>query len=187
MKKWNKSDTKFILKSLAISGVAILIWFLFVKYQINENYLTISLNEKEAKQKALQYFSSRAWDISGHTYSVAYRGNVNQSGDGPYTTEIVANKDRDIIKNIDHLSGARRWVMRWYNPPNEEEFQIGYTKDGELTYFYHILPDTLAGDSLPQDIAINIAKSAVDMTSHANRKTVKREDVKLASKPFYKF
>ena len=38
-----------------------------------------------------------------------------------------------------------------------------------------------------EEIAINIAKSAVDMTSHANRKTVKREDVKLASKPFYKF
>ena len=38
-----------------------------------------------------------------------------------------------------------------------------------------------------EDIAENIAKSAVDMTSHANRKTVKREDVKLASKPFYKF
>ena len=38
-----------------------------------------------------------------------------------------------------------------------------------------------------EEIAGNIAKSAVDMTSHANRKTVKREDVKLASKPFHKF
>jgi histone H3/H4 len=38
-----------------------------------------------------------------------------------------------------------------------------------------------------EEIASNIAKSAVDMTSHANRKTVKREDVKLASKPFHKF
>ena len=38
-----------------------------------------------------------------------------------------------------------------------------------------------------EEIAEGIAKSAVDMASHASRKTIKREDVKLASKPFDKF
>ena len=38
-----------------------------------------------------------------------------------------------------------------------------------------------------EDIAESIARNAVDMTSHAGRKTVKGEDVKLASKPFNKF
>ncbi len=38
-----------------------------------------------------------------------------------------------------------------------------------------------------EDIADGIAKSAVDMSSHASRKTVKGEDVKLASKRFTKF
>jgi len=38
-----------------------------------------------------------------------------------------------------------------------------------------------------EELADSIAKSAVDMTSHAGRKTVKSEDVKLASKPFNKF
>ncbi len=38
-----------------------------------------------------------------------------------------------------------------------------------------------------EEIAISIAQSAVDMSSHAGRKTVKAEDVKLASKPFTKF
>jgi len=38
-----------------------------------------------------------------------------------------------------------------------------------------------------EEIADSIAKNAVDMASHASRKTVKGEDVKLASKSFSKF
>ena len=38
-----------------------------------------------------------------------------------------------------------------------------------------------------EEIANSIAKNAVDLSSHADRKTVKGEDVKLASKSFSKF
>ncbi len=38
-----------------------------------------------------------------------------------------------------------------------------------------------------EEIALGIAKSAVDMSTHAGRKTVRGEDVKLAAKPFTKF
>ena len=38
-----------------------------------------------------------------------------------------------------------------------------------------------------EEIALSIAKSAVDMSTHAGRKTVRGEDVKLAAKSFTKF
>lgn len=38
-----------------------------------------------------------------------------------------------------------------------------------------------------EEIAESIAKDAVQMSQHAGRKTIKSEDVKLASKPFAKF
>lgn len=37
-----------------------------------------------------------------------------------------------------------------------------------------------------EEIATTIAKSAVDMSNHAGRKTVRGDDVKLASKAFTK-
>ena len=166
MTKWNKKDTSFILKSLAISGLAILIWSFFYPYQINEDYLDVSLNEKEAKQKALHYISSRGWDISGHTYSCRYDQGIGTRWlNGNYFKETIAQNDKEKIRQISRLIGDHRWNMRWYNPPEEEEIQISYTKDGELTFFFHILPDSLAGDSLPENIAFDIAKMFMkDMT-----------------------
>jgi histone H3/H4 len=38
-----------------------------------------------------------------------------------------------------------------------------------------------------EEIAITIAKSAVEMSIHAGRKTVRSDDVKLASKQYSKF
>lgn len=37
-----------------------------------------------------------------------------------------------------------------------------------------------------EEIAITIAKSAVDMSNHAGRKTIRGDDVKLAAKTFTK-
>ena len=162
MKKWNKYDTSFILKSLAISVIAIVIWAYFYSGQINNNYLNISLNEEEAKQKAVQYLGSRGWDITGYKYSCKYTKGWKywfQDDDLNlhYTKENLTEKDVDKIKNIDKLTGNYRWNMKWYNPPSSEEYHVSFTKDGDLAFFHHIIPDTLAGDSLPSEIAYEIA------------------------------
>ena len=157
MKKINKFNTGFILRSLTISVLALFILSFFYQYQINQDYINVSLSEKEAKQKALQYIGSRGWDISGFIYSCTYLPASWDQYDKYYYNEQLANKDKATIKKISQLSGADRWQMRWYNPPSEEEYKISYTKEGELTHFDHVLPDTLAGDSLSENIAINIA------------------------------
>ena len=69
MTQGNKFDMKFILKSLAISAIALFVWSLFSQYQINENYLKIFLTEKEAQQKAEKFMASRGWDISNYKYA----------------------------------------------------------------------------------------------------------------------
>lgn len=38
-----------------------------------------------------------------------------------------------------------------------------------------------------EEIADIIAKSAVDLSTHAGRKTIKADDVRLAAKPYTKF
>ena len=153
MKNWNKSDTNFIVKSITASVIALILWLSFDTYIINENYYDISLNEEGAKHKALNYIASRGWDITDYTYASSfYRGHEE------YIIGNTAQNDKDIIKQIDKLAGHHRLRMRWFNPPNEHEIKIAYTKDGDLAYFEQILPDTLAGDSLSEDIAYNIAK-----------------------------
>ena len=70
--KWNKHDSRFLTYSLAISVISVFICLYFYSFQINENYLHISLNAEEAKQKALQYIDSRGWDISGYKFGSKY-------------------------------------------------------------------------------------------------------------------
>ena len=70
----------------------------------------------------------------------------------------LAKKDKNEISKINRLSGAHRWDVRWFKELELEEFYVSYTKDGQLTYFEHMVSDSLAGDSLSQDIAYDIAK-----------------------------
>ena len=159
MTKWNRSDLKFIMKSLVVSALAIFVWFLFHEYQINKNYLNIPLTEQEAKQKAERFMSSRGWDISNHKYVAQFsQGSDNWGINMNIFAEKLAKRDKNEINNINRLSGAHRWEMRWFKELEKEEFYVSYTKDGQLTYFEHMVSDSLAGDSLSQDIAYDIAK-----------------------------
>ena len=57
---------------LAISSITILIWAYFYPNQINENYLDINLNNKEAKQKALHLGAKILSSISIKTDYLIY-------------------------------------------------------------------------------------------------------------------
>lgn len=159
MNKWNKNDTKFILRSLAISCAAIFVWVQFHSYQINENYLDISLNYDKAKEEAIQYFKSRGWDVSGYTFANNFsKCNSDWGYNSSWWAETAGKRDKEKIKLINQLSGGHRWQMRWFKPLQKEEFKISYTKDGVLAFFEHSVSDELAGDTLPQSIAYSMAK-----------------------------
>jgi len=150
---------KFILKSLAISAFAIFVWSLFHKYQINENYFNISLTEQEAKQKAERFMASRGWNISNYKYASHFaQGSDDWGINMNLFAEKLTKRDKNEISKINRLSGAHRWDMRWFKELEIEEFYVSYTKDGQLTYFEHMVSDSLAGDSLSRDIAYDIAK-----------------------------
>lgn len=77
--------------------------------------------------------------------------------------------------------------------------QVSLMKSSELglSAMYRILKkvgaDRVSDESaeelrrIIEEIAETIAKDAVQMSQHAGRKTIKSEDVRLASKPFSKF
>ena len=135
------------------------IWSFFYQYQINENYLKIFLTEQDAKEKAEKYMASRGWDISGYTYASQYaQSNGNWGINMNIFSEKLAKRNKNEIEKINRLSGAHRWEMRWFKELEMDEFHVSYTKDGQLTYFEHMVSDSLAGDSLSQDIAYDIAK-----------------------------
>ena len=74
-----------------------------------------------------------------------------------------------VIDRINKLGGNHRWALRWFKPPEIDEISISFTKDGQLAFFNHIIPDTLAGDLLPQNIALDRVKSflkTLPPTSH---------------------
>ena len=81
--------------------------------------------------------------------------------------------------------------------PNEEDLWLMKSSELGISAMYRILKKAGAervsdesADELRriiEEIADGIAKNAVEMSIHAGRKTVKAEDVKLASKPFSKF
>ena len=159
MTQGNKFEMKFILKSMAISAIALFVWSLFSQYQINENYLKIFLTEKEAQQKAEKFMASRGWDISNYKYVSHYKQSSSNWGiNMNLFAEKLAKRDKNEISKINRLSGAHRWDMRWFKELELEEFHVSYTKDGQLTYFEHTVSDSLPGDSLSQDIAYDIAK-----------------------------
>ena len=125
MKKWNKHNTKFILRSVAISSFAIFIWSLFYTYQINENYLNISLTHEEAKEEAIQYLKSRGWDISGYTYAISHSKTSGDWGhNASYWFEIAGNKDK---KKIDNLLNFAYNIIRAGNNKHKNKMNSMHT------------------------------------------------------------
>ena len=78
-----------------------------------------------------------------------------------------------------------------YDKKNYEVIRIGAISD--VSHFKKIWSSTSSDESavelrrVIEEIAEAVAKNAVDLANHAGRKTVKAEDVKLASKQFNKY
>ena len=127
-----------------ISGALALIWGLRTE-RFGEVHLSLQIDRGQAVERAGAFAHKVGLDLEGYR-QVAWFS--SRQGADAYT---------HLVRQVgpgraDSLAASQTapwmWMVRWFRGGEEEEIRVGVDHRGQIAFFDHRLPESLAGDSL---------------------------------------
>ncbi len=139
--------------TLAALGAAGLVTFvLFYRDASPQAAVDLAVTREEAAVRARDFVEALGADLSGHHRAVRFGGD----------TEPLVFLQRTL--GLDTASRWAReevpvwtWDVRWFEPAEKEEWQVGVGVDGRIVRFAHPIEEAAPGASLDLEVARPIA------------------------------
>src|SRR5215469_18882349 len=159
--RFQASDYRFIGICLVLAGAAA--WYSVGNFYraFPEASIDFRVNRNEGRALAQRFLAARQFQLSGYREAARFE----------YDDQAKTFLEREAgLERANHLLSTRirlwRWSYRWFRPQQKEEFHADLTPLGDMTGFWHELPEDAARPTLPPDQARLLAENFLRATAH---------------------